>query len=178
MCKSDTDYNASFGGSLWDGKTCAFWDGLFMSMFDGEKLNWAEVTPKELGCTKYDHSRLDLRGSFAADVNMADVLASFAAVGCCRGKSAKEGNCPPGPTQAAAPADSKFFLTLTVTMPYSRAEFTTDKQNKYKSALATVAGVPETNVEIVKIVEKGRRAGGVDVESKVLLQPETCPLPK
>jgi hypothetical protein len=168
MCKADADYKASFADPSWGGKTCAFWDGFFLSMFDGDKLNWADVTPKELGCTKWNHARMDLKAAgFAADINMASVLEKFAP-GCCGGKAGRTGTCPPAPTQAVAPADSKFFVTITVTMPYSAAAFNSDKQNKYKAAVATAAKVPTANVDIVKITEKDRRAGSVDVETKVL----------
>lgn len=169
MCKADADYNANFTVPDWDGKTCAFWDGLILSMFDGDKLNWADVTPKELGCKKWDHARMDLKDAgFAADINMASVLEKFAQAGnCCGGKAAKTGACPPAPTQAVAPADSKFFVKITVTMPYSKAAFTSDKQTKYKAAIATAAKVPTENVDIVQVIEKRRRAGGVDVETKV-----------
>lgn len=167
ICKADADYNASFTHPSWGGKTCAFWDGLFLSMFDGDKLNWADITPKELGCKKWNHNRMDLKAAgFAADINMALVLEKFAP-GCCGGKAAKTGACPPAPTQAVAPADSKFFVKLTVTMPYGNAEFSRDKQIKYKAAIATAAEVPIQNVDIVQVIEKGRRAGRIDVETKV-----------
>ena len=68
-----------------------------------------------------------------------------------------------------APADSKFFFTITVavTMPYSKVEFDADKQSKYKIAAATAAGTIETNVDIVEIKEKRSRAGSIDVVTKV-----------
>jgi hypothetical protein len=66
-----------------------------------------------------------------------------------------------------APADSKFFFTITVTMPYSKVEFDAYKQSKYKIAAATAAGTIETNVDIVEIKEKRRRAGSIDVVTKV-----------
>jgi hypothetical protein len=52
-------------------------------------------------------------------------------------------------------------------MPYSKAAFTPDKRTKYKAAIATAAKVPTENVDIVQVIEKRRRAGGVDVETKV-----------
>ena len=66
-----------------------------------------------------------------------------------------------------APADSKFFFTITVTMPYSKLEFDADKQSKYKTSVAAAAGTIETNIDLVNIKEKRRRAGSVDVETKV-----------
>ena len=62
----------------------------------------------------------------------------------------------------------------TVTMPYSKSEFNQDKQDKYKLAIASAAGTPADNVDIVSITEKSRRAGSVNVETKVLrLLPST-----
>jgi len=66
-----------------------------------------------------------------------------------------------------APTDSKFFFTITVSMPYSKAEFDADKKSKYKIAVATAAGTIETNVDLVEIKEKRRRAGSIDVVTKV-----------
>ena len=77
-----------------------------------------------------------------------------------------------------APADSKFFFTITVTMPYSKLEFY-DKQSKYKISVAAAAGTIETNVDLINIKEKRRRAGSVDVETKVSNRQPTqwqCPL--
>ncbi len=67
----------------------------------------------------------------------------------------------------AAPADTKFFVTLTVTLPYTKADFDQAKQDKYKTAMAATAGTSAANVEVVKITEKRRRAGSVEVETKV-----------
>ena len=59
-------------------------------------------------------------------------------------------------------------------MPYSKSEFNQDKQDKYKLAIASAAGTPADNVDIVSITEKSRRAGSVNVETKVLrLLPST-----
>jgi hypothetical protein len=75
---------------------------------------------------------------------------------------------PPQTTPApAAPADTKFFVTLTVTLPYTKADFDQAKQDKYKTAMAATAGTSAANVEVVKITEKRRRAGSVEVETKV-----------
>ena len=41
------------------------------------------------------------------------------------------------------------------------------KQDKYKTAIANAAGTVAANVEIVKITEARRRAGKVEVETKV-----------
>ena len=52
-------------------------------------------------------------------------------------------------------------------MPYSKSDFNEDKQKKYKAAIASAAGAPADNVDIVSITEKQRRAGSIDVETKV-----------
>ena len=62
---------------------------------------------------------------------------------------------------------TNFFLTLTVTLPYTKDQFDQSKQDKYKAAVASAAGTVAANVEIVKITEARRRAGKVAVETKV-----------
>jgi len=80
----------------------------------------------------------------------------------------------PAPAVAeVAPADSKFFVTMTVTMPFSKSDFVEDKQDKYKAAIASAAGAPVDNVDIVSITEKRRRAGSVDVETKIRAKDES-----
>ena len=70
--------------------------------------------------------------------------------------------------EGAAPADSPFNLVLNVKMPYTRAEFDADKQNKFKEAMASAARVPPGNVDIVSINEGRRRqAKSVTVETKL-----------
>jgi hypothetical protein len=70
--------------------------------------------------------------------------------------------------EGAAPADSPFNLVLNVKMPYTRAEFDADKQNKFKEAMASAARVPAGNVDIVSINEGRRRqAKSVTVETKL-----------
>ena len=66
-----------------------------------------------------------------------------------------------------APADTKHFVMLTVTLPYTKADFDQAKQDKYKTAMAATAGTSYTNVDIKKVTEKLRRAGSVDVETVV-----------
>lgn len=62
---------------------------------------------------------------------------------------------------------SKFFLTLTATLPYTKDQFES-KQDKYEAAVASAAGTVAANVEIVEITEARRRAGKVAVETKIL----------
>lgn len=60
------------------------------------------------------------------------------------------------------------FVTLTVTMPYSKAEFDSAKQDSYKAAVASAAGTIAANVIILSITEASRRASSVKVETKIL----------
>jgi predicted outer membrane repeat protein len=66
-----------------------------------------------------------------------------------------------------APADSTFVVTFTVTMPYTTSEFDIAKQSKYKAAVASAAGTVAANVDILSITGTRRRAGKVDVETKI-----------
>jgi hypothetical protein len=65
------------------------------------------------------------------------------------------------------PCRLAFFITVSVTMPYTKAEFDDAKQVAYKSAVADAAGTPPSNVDIASVTESRRRAGGVEVETKV-----------
>jgi hypothetical protein len=89
----------------------------------------------------------------------------------CNSKDCKleGGKCVAGNGLMTATIDkgSKFFLTLTVTLPYTKDQFDQSKQDKYKAAVASAAGTVAANVEIVKITEARRRAGKVAVETKV-----------
>ena len=58
-------------------------------------------------------------------------------------------------------------MTITVKMPYSKVEFDTSIQEKYKSAIASSAGTSPSNIDILSIAEGTRRAGSVQVETKV-----------
>ena len=71
-----------------------------------------------------------------------------------------------------APADTKHFVTVTVTMPYTKAQFDQDKQSKYKVAVASAAGTDPANVEILSITEVRRRAGSIQIDTKVSLKAE------
>eukprot|EP00802_Teleaulax_amphioxeia_P015775 Tamp_15874.p1 GENE.Tamp_15874~~Tamp_15874.p1 ORF type:complete len:355 (+),score=48.53 Tamp_15874:1-1065(+) len=73
----------------------------------------------------------------------------------------------PATTPAPAATDTQHFVTMTVTMPYSKAEFDTAKQDKYKVAVANAAGTTAANVEILSITDGRRRAGSVKVETKI-----------
>ena len=70
-----------------------------------------------------------------------------------------------------APPSTTFFVTMTVSMPYSKAEFDVAKQDKYKAAVAAAASTSAPNVYIVSVTETTaqRRAGSIDVETKVFV---------
>ena len=89
----------------------------------------------------------------------------------CNSKDCKfeGGACVAGNGLMTATVDkaTNFFLTLTVTLPYTKDQFDQSKQDKYKAAVANAAGTVAANVEIVRITEARRRAGKVAVETKV-----------
>ena len=90
----------------------------------------------------------------------------------CNSKDCKfdGGSCVPGNGLMTATVSkaSTFFLTLSVTLPYTKDQFDKSKQDKYKTAVANAAGTVAANVEIVKITDARRRAGKVNVETKIL----------
>ena len=62
------------------------------------------------------------------------------------------------------------LCSLTVTTPYTKAEFGTAEQGKYKAAVAAAARTAAANVDILSVTdtESQRRAGSVEVETKVM----------
>jgi len=76
---------------------------------------------------------------------------------------------PPPPPPL--PKNTTFFVTVFVTLPYTKAEFDQAKQEKYTAAMASTAGTIAANVVIESITEKRRRAGTVDVKTKVSESP-------
>ena len=169
MCATDADYQAEYADAAWDGKTCAFWDGMVLSMFDGNKLNWATVTSQEMGCTTWDHTRMDLRAKgVAADASIASVVAG-ALGGCCGGKGTKTGVATCVTPLAKAPADTKHFVEVAVTMPYTEDEFKAPAvQASFKKAVASAAGTVPDNVVIVSVKSARRRSSSVVVQTKIL----------
>ena len=69
---------------------------------------------------------------------------------------------------APAPTDTPFVVSVTVTMPYTKAAFEAHK-DKYRAGVASAAGVNTADVVIVSVVEvASRRAGGqVQVETEI-----------
>jgi len=63
---------------------------------------------------------------------------------------------------------TRHFVTLTVTMPYSKAEFDSAKKDSYMKAIASAAGTIADNVMILSITEGSRRAGSIDIQTKIL----------
>merc|ERR1711966_39315 len=66
-------------------------------------------------------------------------------------------------TTTPAPTANKFEVKFTVSLPYSKADFTADKQTKFKEAVASTAGAAVADVGL-KITEARRRAGKINVE--------------
>ena len=62
---------------------------------------------------------------------------------------------------------------MSVTMPFTKDEFDDTKKTKYKAAVASAAGTSADNVEILDIKEVRRRAGSIQVETKVRLKSES-----
>jgi len=65
------------------------------------------------------------------------------------------------------PADSPYFVVFFVAMPYTKSEFDTQKQYTFKQAMAIAADTSPLNIDIMSITAGRRRAGSVDVETKV-----------
>ena len=74
---------------------------------------------------------------------------------------------PPTADSGTAPSNTNYFVKLVVTMPYSKAEFDENKQELYKESIASASGTSVRNVEILGITEARRRAGSINVETKV-----------
>ena len=84
---------------------------------------------------------------------------------------------PPPPASAAAsqaalpaaPADTKHFVVLSATMPYTEEEFEAEAvQTSFKKAVASAAGTVIENVVILSITPARRRSAGVVVEIQIL----------
>ena len=68
-------------------------------------------------------------------------------------------------TECTAPTDSKFFVAITVKLPYTVDSFGKTEQDKYKQAVANVANTSPLNVEIVSIEPARRREGNINVRA-------------
>jgi len=79
---------------------------------------------------------------------------------------------PPSTTPAPAPAKN-FEVRFTVSLPYSMAEFTADKQTTFKEAVASAAGGGATKDDVtLTITEVRRRAGKINVEVTIKVATE------
>ena len=65
------------------------------------------------------------------------------------------------------PADSPYFVVFFVAMPYTKSEFDPQKQSTFKQAMGIAADTSPLNIDIMSITAGRRRAGSVDVETKV-----------
>ena len=81
---------------------------------------------------------------------------------------------PPAATPTAtqplpkAPADTKHFVQIAVTMSYTEEEFKAPAvQTSFKKAVASAAGTVQENVEIVSFKPASRRNAGVVVQTKI-----------
>ena len=77
----------------------------------------------------------------------------------------------PTPTAAApkAPADTKHFVELTVTMPYTQQDFEgAAVRAAFKKAVARAAGTIADNVKIVSVTPARRRAASINVKTQIL----------
>ena len=55
---------------------------------------------------------------------------------------------PPSTTTTPAPTAKNFEVRFTVSLPYSKADFTADKQTKFKEAVASTAGAAVADVSL------------------------------
>jgi len=79
---------------------------------------------------------------------------------------------PPSTTSAPAPAKN-FEVRFTVSLPYSMADFTADKQTTFKEAVASAAGGGATKDDVtLTITEVRRRAGKINVEVTIKVATE------
>ena len=86
----------------------------------------------------------------------------------CPSPSTTPAPSPPAPL-AKAPTDTKHFVEMAVTMPYTVEQFNTDAvKTSFKKAVATAAGTDPENVIIVSVTAARRRSSSVVVQTKIL----------
>ena len=76
------------------------------------------------------------------------------------------------PEPEPAIPSSPIFVELSVSLPLSKDEFTAERRKSFKAALAGIAGLPATWVQITAVRDKTTRrrrllAAGIDVECRV-----------
>jgi hypothetical protein len=87
----------------------------------------------------------------------------------------KEDACATSTHSTVASKDSNFSVNFSVTLPYTKTEFDTDKQILYKKAVTKAAGTMFDNVDIVSMTDARHRAGSVTVETKDRYGGSDCP---
>ena len=100
MCKAAADFKPS---NKQQQQTCLFWDGFLLSMFDGNKANWADVTCEELASTKYKNDVMDLKKD-----KMSDALGILA--NCCGG--AEKVRCDVGSARVVVPSPASAVVAV------------------------------------------------------------------
>ena len=162
-------------------QTCSLYSVLVQDTYgcDSRRNCSVNYVPKKVACEDYKV----MASTLCSAVTQAQVdtaVIGLETAGNCKNKA--DGGVAFAPQEAAtttaptitpapvakAPADTKFFVTLTVTLPYTKADFDDKaKKDKFRAAVAAAAGTIAENVKILSITEKRRRAGSVDVETKI-----------
>ena len=82
---------------------------------------------------------------------------------------------PPPALLPKAPASTKHFVEVDVTMPYTEEQFSAaDVRKAFKKAVASAAGTVPENVEIVSVQQARRRTSSVVVKTKILAKDEAA----
>ena len=82
---------------------------------------------------------------------------------------------PPPALLPKAPASTKHFVEVDVTMPYTEEQFSAaDVRKAFKKAVASAAGTVPENVEIVSVQQARRRTSRVVVKTKILAKDEAA----
>jgi hypothetical protein len=128
--------------------------------------------------------RKHVQHSFCLRINTRNVLV-FCAILVTTGiliaaqKVPQTSTCAEAERNLIAPKDTQFFVSFTVTMPYTVVQFDTEKYDKYKAAVASVAGNTTANIDIVSVMAAKRwritriltqilcAAGSVNVKTKI-----------
>jgi hypothetical protein len=105
--------------------------------------------------------RKHVQHSFCLRINTRNVLV-FCAILVTTGiliaaqKVPQTSTCAEAERNLIAPKDTQFFVSFTVTMPYTVVQFDTEKYDKYKAAVASVAGNTTANIDIVSVMAAKR----------------------
>jgi cysteine-rich repeat protein len=122
---------------------------------------------KLVGLEKCDDGNTNSGDGCSADCNSVEAGWSCPPLACGRSSCTQvAGPSILGGLQVA-PADSPHALVLVVWLPYTKAEFDEAKQNLFKDTISSAAGTSPLNVDILSIAEARRRAGSIEVETKI-----------